>query len=191
MLIVLMGKSCSGKDTIAKELIKNNNFKKIITYTTRPIRDGEKQDETYHFVSEEEFIDKLEDGFFFEHKSYNSVHGIWYYGTSKESIKQAEESTDKYVIILTPSGVKEFKEANINCNVVYINCPKDLIASRLIHRGDNAKEAKRRMDADDKDFDFNNIHGLYDCTIQNDGLLPIKTIAEIINVLTDEDKESD
>lgn len=58
-LLVLMGKSCSGKDTIANELVNKYGYESFVSYTTRPMRDGEVQDQTYHFISEDEFINKI------------------------------------------------------------------------------------------------------------------------------------
>ena len=55
-MIVLLGKTASGKDTILNELVKKYNYRKMITYTTRPMRKGEIQDKTYHFISDEEFL---------------------------------------------------------------------------------------------------------------------------------------
>ena len=52
-LLVLMGKSCSGKDTIANELVNKHGYESLVSYTTRPMRDGEIQDQTYHFISED------------------------------------------------------------------------------------------------------------------------------------------
>ena len=55
-LFVLMGKSAIGKDTIYKELLNNKSLdlKEIVIYTTRPIRDGEKDGIEYFFVSNDE-----------------------------------------------------------------------------------------------------------------------------------------
>ena len=50
MLIVLTGKSNSGKDTIAKEL-QNRGINRILSYTTRPMRPTENGTE-YHFISQ-------------------------------------------------------------------------------------------------------------------------------------------
>ena len=46
-LLVILGKTSSGKDRTVNELISKYNYKKIITYATRPMRKGEKQDITY------------------------------------------------------------------------------------------------------------------------------------------------
>ena len=54
-IMVLVGASASGKDTIMNRLIKEFNVKPIISYTTRPIRDCEQEGREYHFITEEEF----------------------------------------------------------------------------------------------------------------------------------------
>ena len=51
-MVILIGKSASGKDTVAKRLIKDYGYQKIVTWTTRPMRPGEKQDITYHYTSD-------------------------------------------------------------------------------------------------------------------------------------------
>ena len=49
-IFYIMGKSSSGKDTIFKRLTQELNYKTIILYTTRPIRDGETNGKDYYFV---------------------------------------------------------------------------------------------------------------------------------------------
>ena len=53
-IICLMGKSSTGKDTIYKRLLEDQelHLKKLIPYTTRPIREGEQEGIEYHFVDE-------------------------------------------------------------------------------------------------------------------------------------------
>ena len=81
-ILILIGKTASGKDKTVSELVSKHGFKKVITYTTRPMRKGEEQDITYHYILEEEFKQKIEDGFFAEWKSYNTEFGTWYYGSA-------------------------------------------------------------------------------------------------------------
>jgi len=55
-MIVLVGASASGKSTLQKAMIEHSeNLKKVVTYTTRPPRKGEKNGVDYHFVSEKKF----------------------------------------------------------------------------------------------------------------------------------------
>ena len=58
-MIILIGPSASGKTSIAKELIEKYNFKKFVTNTTRKMRVGEINDIDYHFITKEQFLDKL------------------------------------------------------------------------------------------------------------------------------------
>ena len=57
-----MGKSATGKDTIYKKLLQNDELKlrKIISYTTRPIREGEKDGVEYFFV-DDNAVDKFQE----------------------------------------------------------------------------------------------------------------------------------
>ena len=55
-MIVLVGASASGKTEIAKLIIKNHGFEKMVTTTTRPMRVGEVKDVDYHFLTKEEFL---------------------------------------------------------------------------------------------------------------------------------------
>ena len=54
-IFCLMGKSSTGKDTIYKRLLEDQELglQRIVPYTTRPIREGEQEGVEYHFVSEE------------------------------------------------------------------------------------------------------------------------------------------
>lgn len=149
ILLCLVGKTSSGKTTIREQLVKEG-FSPIVTYTTRPKRKGEKDGIDYHFISEEEFIDKIHTNFFAEYKTYNTAHGYWYYGTSKESIY---DDDDDKVIILTPSGLSDIQE-NIAIPIfsIYIYANNHTIQTRLENRGDRKDEIVRRIEADNADF---------------------------------------
>ena len=150
-MVVIIGKTSSGKDRIVKELISKHGFKKIITYTTRPMRKSEKQDVTYHFITEEDFKQKINEGFFAEYKSYDTEFGKWYYGTALEDLKNAD---DKSVIILTPAGYREVRSElhNENITCIYLYANNATLKKRLVKRGDDPKEADRRLAHDAKDF---------------------------------------
>lgn len=151
-MIILLGKSASGKDTVVNNLIHNYyGYEKIITWTTRPMRPGEKQDLTYHFTDDEDFEEKIEEGFFAEWKKYNSVFGTWYYGTAVQDITN---NPNNKIIILTPSGYEDIKEYINDEEIlsVYLDSSLRTLYKRLKFRGDNPKEIKRRLLHDIKDF---------------------------------------
>ena len=72
----LMGKSSSGKDTIYKRIKElHPELKTVTIYTTRPIREGEKNGKEYYFVNEEKLQQLLDDGKVIELRTYDTVHG--------------------------------------------------------------------------------------------------------------------
>lgn len=149
MLVVLIGKTASGKTTIADLLSQDYGYKKIITYTSRPMRDGEIDGYTYHFVSDEEFKEKINSDFFLEYKTYTVADGsVWYYGSPKQEFYNEKDS----IIILTPDGYRDFLKFNIPHKSIYIYSNIDTIKKRLIARGDNKDEAERRVAHDIQDF---------------------------------------
>ena len=103
MAVVLFGKQGSGKTTIADILVSKHGFKKIVTYTTRPIRNGEVDGVDYHFISKDKFLELVEAKFFLEFREYetlvNGVSDIWYYGSPRWTIDDKQQT-----IILTPAA---------------------------------------------------------------------------------------
>lgn len=152
-MIVLLGKSGSGKDTVSNKLINHYRYKKIITWTTRPMRPGEIQDITYHFTDEEDFKEKIEEGFFAEWKKYDSVFGTWYYGTALLDITTF--SNEDKILIITPDGYRDIKNLlDKNTLTIYLDTKRKVLKNRLFKRGDNPKEIKRRLKHDRRDFRY-------------------------------------
>ena len=83
-IFYIMGKSSSGKDTIFKRLTQELNYKTIILYTTRPIRDGENNGTEYYFVDELALADLEKKGRVIEVRAYNTKCGIWKYFTADD-----------------------------------------------------------------------------------------------------------
>ena len=155
MLLVVCGKMCSGKDTVVKRLI-NKGFKKVVTYTTRPKRRGETDGVDYHYISKEDFEEKIKDGFFLEYRMYKVASGdTWYYGSAKQDVLKVRDNQKK-VIILSPSGVDKMYElkhdGSINFRIVYLKCNDNTIKIRARRRGDKKQEIARRIESDGIDF---------------------------------------
>ena len=148
-ILILIGKTSSGK-TLIKEKLTEKGFAGITTYTSRPMRKGEQQDVTYHFISEEDFKQKINEGFFAEWKSYITADGVWYYGTALEDLKNGEYNS---VIILTPDGYRDVvNKLSENPTAIYVYANNSTIKKRLMMRGDNPNEAQRRLEHDNEDF---------------------------------------
>lgn len=91
-IFYLMGKSASGKDTIYKKIKEQlPELKTIVIYTTRPIREGEREGVEYHFVDDARLEELQKAGKVIELRAYNTVHGVWKYFTADDGQFDREE----------------------------------------------------------------------------------------------------
>lgn len=154
MIVVLVGESASGKSTIANLIQERDpSFSKIITYTTRPMRDGETDGVDYHFVSEEEFDRMERDGEFFESASYRG----WRYGSASGDYADGKD----HVVVLTPHGYRMLKRRRESSSwlhhtrivSIYLDVDRRSRIIKLLERGDDIDEAYRRSLSDAGQFD--------------------------------------
>lgn len=108
-IVYLMGKSSTGKDTIYRELLRENPFelKKIIPYTTRPIRIKEQDGREYFFTDETGYEKLVESGKVIEHRAYHTYHGLWRYFTVDDG--QIDLQTENYICIGTLESYESTK----------------------------------------------------------------------------------
>ena len=96
----VMGKSCSGKDTIYRRLTERHpELRVVVPYTTRPIREGEQDGVEYFFVDREKMEEMQAAGRIIELRSYNTVLGVWNYFTADDG--QIDLAAHSYLIIGT------------------------------------------------------------------------------------------
>lgn len=80
---------------------------------------------------------------------------------------------------MPPERLKEIKKNEVlNPIVFYIVADDETIWNRLRQRGDSSKEARRRLNADD--IDFQGIDKYMDFAIRNDGSESPEFIAKLI-----------
>ena len=156
--IILMGKSASGKSTIASELVTRFGFKKYRTITTRPKRDGESNLD-YIFVDDKKFWKWEMKGKFIENMAYHTeVGGIsatWNYATPKIRKWSFSIMPETYVVVLTPCGARKFVDyyGVENCKVVYLDTDETVRTIRAKKRGSfDETEWNRRLITDSRDF---------------------------------------
>ncbi len=109
-IVYLMGKSSTGKDTIYKKLLKNQEIElhKIVLYTTRPIRAGETDGEEYFFTDEAGFLRLKEEGKLIEDRTYHTCLGLWRYFTVND--EQVDLEHKNYVMIGTLESFNKTRE---------------------------------------------------------------------------------
>ena len=147
-MIVLSGASASGKTEVAKVLASKYGIVKVITTTTRKIRVNEVDGVDYFFVSNEKFLEMINEDKFVEYTQYNGN----FYGSTKDQIQN-----DKCVVI-DPAGLKSYSEIK-NRNVVtfFLECSEDTRYKRMLSRGDSVENASKRIINDRIAFDRANV----------------------------------
>ena len=172
-VIAIVGQIASGKTTLAK-FMEERGFERIVTYTTRPKREGEMDGVDYFFLSDGDFQSKAENGYFAEVTSYSAKFGNVSYGTSKESLET--RSGVRKVIVLNPQGVIALKDAGYDIFVVCLDMPQEVLMRRALRRGDAPAEIGRRIADDTRLFrrlENSAISGEYvNLTIADPELLP-------------------
>lgn len=188
MLLILAGKSASGKDTLLNELIKNQNFNPLVSTTTRPMREGENEGKEYFFVSKEQFFNMQRQNKFLEYRSYktlvNNKSDIWYYGMTKQNL----DPDKNYAVILDLTGAKACKDyykdfENVKC--VYIDASDNIREKRAIHRKSfDRTEWDRRLITDRSDFSNEKIQEVCDFCIKNEDVSLSESVQNILNEIS-------
>ena len=143
-VIVISAPSGAGKDTVVKELMKNNPDERWVSVsaTSRAPREGEQEGVDYYYLSKEEFEQKIEEGYFLEYTNYAGN----YYGTPKEYIEKKVNKGIDVILIIEIEGAANIKKLIPEAVFIFIMPPslKELVR-RLKKRGteDNEKILKR------------------------------------------------
>lgn len=159
-LFCIMGKSASGKDTIFKKLTQdeNLNLKRVVSYTTRPMREGEQEGVEYHFVTMQRLEGLQKEGKVIERRDYSTVHGIWSYFTVDDGQVNFSLNQDS-IIIGTLESYQKIRMYFGKENVIplYIHVEDGLRLERALERERQQEEPGyaemcRRFLADTQDF---------------------------------------
>ncbi len=155
-----MGKSSSGKDTIFKNLLEQNqlNLQTIVSYTTRPIRLGEVDGSEYFFVDTLKLEELEKAGKVIELRGYNTFHGVWKYFTVDD--EQIDLNNHNYLMIGTLESYQKIRDFYGENSVVPMLIELD-DGERLQRALDREKEQEhpkyqelcRRFLADEEDFE--------------------------------------
>lgn len=153
MLVILSGCSGVGKNTVISEMLKRGDkYELLPTYTTRGMRENERQGEPYYFISEEEFENKLQNGELYEHEL---VHGH-YYGTSRKLLSDKKKLNKILLKDIDVKGTQNLiaiakKDIDILSIFLYVKS-KDELIRRLIGRGE--KDIDLRLSRYDMEMQY-------------------------------------
>jgi guanylate kinase len=119
-LFVVTGPSGAGKGTLIKGLLaRRSDLELAVSATTRPRRPGEIDGKDYHFLSEEEFLERVERGEFLEHVVYVSGR----YGTLRSEIQRIFAAGKSCVLELETIGAKNVQESWPGAVTIFVEAP--------------------------------------------------------------------
>ncbi|MDD4036143.1 MAG: AAA family ATPase [Bacilli bacterium] len=147
LLLIILGRSCSGKTTLLRKLRDEDGIYEAVSYTTRSIREGEVNGKDYWFVSKEEMSKLNQLGKLIEYVIYDDN----YYGLGIDSFDYSRDNA----VIVEPGGARMLKGAlsdKFNIKMIQLDAPDEVIIERSRKRGDNPELFGQRFKEDKKIF---------------------------------------
>lgn len=173
-LIIICGKTASGKNYTQDRLVTYYGFKPLVLCTTRPMRPNEKQGIDYIFITEDAFKKRIEEDKFVYYATFNAYAEdggelqTWYYGLSKYEL-----NCDTVVVtdIDNVEAIKDYYESQGNdVEVIMVDADLELREQRARKRQGNKfslDEWLRRVMDETMCYTSEKIERLVDTVIDN------------------------
>ncbi|MBQ6863495.1 MAG: guanylate kinase [Clostridia bacterium] len=178
-LLVLSGPSGCGKNTVLDALMaKDDAICQTVSATTRAARVGERNGVDYYFLSEKDFLHRVENDEFVEYVKYANR----YYGTLKSEIDSNLNSGKTVVMVIEVNGAQNIKRLYPQAKTIFLMPPSpDLLRDRILGRGEmDAEELDRRLSIAMKEMEKKDD---YDFIVINDELdKAVEDVYKIINL---------
>jgi len=170
-LIVISAPSGTGKTTVVKKLLQQStNLEASVSFTTRKMRENEKEGLDYFFVSEKTFKNMIQNDDFLEHAT---VFGN-FYGTEKKSVSENLKEGVNVILEIDWQGALQIKSSMPSCVMIFLIPPsKEVLLARLTNRGtDSDQEIAYRFNQAVLDLEQSN---KFDHVLVNDQLEKVVT----------------
>lgn len=138
LLFVVSAPAGCGKDTILNELFKKTDKAGYaVSATTRTPREGEINGVHYHFLTREDFLEKIKQGEVLEYTEYCGN----FYGTLKKSVDDLVLSGKDAVLKIEVEGAMNIKKQFPDACLVFILPPSlAVLEQRLRGRGTETED---------------------------------------------------
>lgn len=182
-LFVVSGPSGVGKGTVISSLLGSRacpaGIGKCITATTREPRPGESHGINYLFFSDDEFEERVRQGFFLEHVTYNEH----LYGTPREEVEMRIAAGRDVILEIEVRGGLAVKAAIPESVLVFLAPPSlaELERRLLTRATDDAAAVARRLAIAREEMES---APLYDYRIVNDNI--VDSVRDLQSVITSE-----
>ena len=140
-MIYIVGRTCSGKDTVAKEMCDRYGLKQVVSYTDKPIRTDQTEGVEHYFVDRYDMDYIL----FYKEIFACTQIGDYRYCATKE------ECDSKDIYIIDPKGIEDI-ELQDDDIILYIHISADNRKKRAELRGDEHEKLIKRMSDEDEQF---------------------------------------
>ena len=170
-LIVISAPSGTGKTTVVKKLLQQStNLEASVSFTTRKMRENEKEGLDYFFVREKTFTNMIQNDDFLEHAT---VFGN-FYGTEKKSVSENLKKGVNVILEIDWQGALQIKSSMPSCVMIFLIPPsKEVLLARLKNRGtDSDQEIAYRFNQAVLDLEQSN---KFDHVLVNDQLEKVVT----------------
>ena len=184
LLIVISGPAGSGKGTVCSHLLKTGDFAFSVSATTRAPRPGEQNGINYHFISKEEFINRINDGDMLEYTEYCGN----FYGTPKKEAEAVLDSGKNLILEIEVEGARNVKEKYPEAILILLLPPSFATQEqRLRGRGTETEEKiLARLEQTKSELKFANC---YDYVVYNYDGMDLDAAKKIFSII-DAEKSS-
>lgn len=154
-IIVISSPSGGGKTSIVKNILRE--FQDIVfsvSVTTRPKRVNEIDGVDYHFITENEFLSKIDEDYFFEWERFYD----YYYGTPKNFIFDALNNGKSVILELDVKGALNVKKRFPDATLIFVDVPsfEDLINRLKSRKTDSEEDLKKRIERAKMELSYKN-----------------------------------
>jgi guanylate kinase len=145
-LFVISAPSGAGKTSLVKALVESvPQLNVSVSYTTRAKRNGEVEGVNYHFITRQQFVEKIEHGDFLE---YAEVFGNLY-GTSQSWVEQKLQAGDDIILEIDWQGAQQIRMLEPDVIMIFILPPsREILIQRLRNRGQDSEDIIARRTAE-------------------------------------------
>lgn len=184
-LLLLVGPTGSGKNTLELELKKTGQFRPLVTHTTRPPRENhgvmEVDGDEYHYVTKEKALEMLKNQEFIE-AAYTHTN---LYGTSIAELEKAAKESKIAVADIDVKGVRAYRHLMYNVTPIFLLPPSyEVLIDRLTKRygeSRNREDIKIRLSTALDELSDLLESNYYNIIVNEDKSISLGKVLEVVN----------